>query len=52
MTAEEKLVGALARSAQAFGLQPPAYPKPKWYQFGLKRKLRYYDKVGWPYTLV
>lgn len=52
MTAEEKLVGAMARVNVALGFNPPAYPKPKWYQFGLKRKLRYYDKVGWPYTLI
>lgn len=51
MNKQEKAVGVLANGLVAFGYAPPTYPKPKWYQFSLKRKLRYYDKVGWPYKL-
>ena len=51
MAKGEKLVSALANSFVSLGFSPPVYDKPKWYQFKLKKLLRYYDKHNWPYTL-
>lgn len=51
MNKETRLVAAMANASVALGLKPPVYPKPRWYQFGLKRRLAYYDKHGWPYRL-
>lgn len=51
MNKEDKLVSTLANSLLGLGLKPPTYPKPKWYQFKLRKQLAYYDKRNWPYRV-